>query len=194
LRVEINPNPRDARNAGTAGRIDALQIDSRWRQDAANRSPMRLATPSDRCFLAFSTAADLVMSFTDACGEIDPAGGTLAISGAWVSIDSTSARILGAGALIRNGGAASAYVSNAACFQAIARHEVDHAMGLRDRPGLTPVLDRTCLITSANIAIQTSPAQIAAAPQLAGASEDEASAAATVQTTKISVAIDGGDR
>jgi len=72
----------------------------------------------------------------DGCGELSPAGGTIAMSAMWVRYDSDATmpagpRILGAAAITNGGPTATRLLAASTCFERVATHELGHVLGLR---------------------------------------------------------------
>ena len=86
------------------------------------------------------TSGDIVKAISvgaDACDELSPTGGTIAVSGGWVQYDTdatgaTTPRFLGGGVITNRGETATRLLSQAACFEQLAIHEIGNALGLID--------------------------------------------------------------
>lgn len=150
------------------------------------------------CFASFTGDGTLSVAFNDACGEMSPTGGTLALSGAWTSTSTGTAgangafmQILQAGIIANAGRTADAYLKTKSCLQAIETYEFMHALG-SDVVGTrsSPFLDRAC-VTGAS-ANPSAPLRSLNLGVRFGSTPQPATAPATVvQTTRVSVASDG---
>jgi hypothetical protein len=89
----------------------------------------------------------------DACEELNPRGGTLAVSGGWVEYytdasgaaagavgrnivgdGNTVPRFRGAGVITNRGETATRLLARSACFEQLVKHEIGHTLGLLDGP------------------------------------------------------------
>lgn len=86
----------------------------------------------------------------DGCGELNPLGGTVAVSGAWLRFSTdadggTVSAFLGGGVITNRGEATSRLLARSSCFERLATHELGHTLGLVDAPDgagvMAPSLD-----------------------------------------------------
>jgi hypothetical protein len=75
----------------------------------------------------------------DSCGELNPRGGTLAVSGGWVRFGTDRggapvSTFLGAGVITNGGDFPSRFLARSVCFERLVEHELGHALGLIDSP------------------------------------------------------------
>jgi hypothetical protein len=111
----------------------------------------------------------------DACGELNPRGGTVAVSGAWLRIGTdddgaATSAFLGGGVIVNGGDAASRLLARSSCFERLVTHELGHTLGATDSPDgagvMAPALDN-CDLNSTTSAPDTRPMFV---PLTAGAS------------------------
>ena len=88
------------------------------------------------CFISHAPDGRIAIGL-DGCGELSPRGGTVAASGSWIRYDvdasgSETPRFLGGGVIVNRGDATARLLSDAACFDRLATHELGHALGFAD--------------------------------------------------------------
>lgn len=95
----------------------------------------------------FSRRADgRIVVGADNCGELSPRGGTLALSGGWVTYadgggeTSPGGSYVAAGVITNLGPVAARLVSDERCFERLAMHELGHAIGVGHSPDTTAVM------------------------------------------------------
>jgi hypothetical protein len=75
----------------------------------------------------------------DACEELSPDGGTIAVSGGWIDHTTDAdgnarSQFIGGGVITNRGARATRLLANPACFDQVMTHELGHALGLDDSP------------------------------------------------------------
>lgn len=152
---------RDASLAGQAVRVDsspgqARLLDNGERQvrQAADfwsgTGITPLATGGLQPSGCFTTRAPdgRISIGVDACEELSPAGGIIALSGGWVQFDADASgldvpRFLGAGVITNRGETATRLLARPGCFEELLKHELGHALGLIDSPDGAGVMAST---------------------------------------------------
>jgi hypothetical protein len=162
---------RDVTLAGQAVRVDTVapgqpQLAGGGEQEVRHAADFWTATgittlatgglqPSG-CFTTRAPDGRITVG-VDACEELNPHGGTLAVSGGWVEYSGsgfasaagktevTVASFRGAGVITNRGETAARLLARPACFEQLVKHELGHTLGLIDSPDgggvMSPSLD-----------------------------------------------------
>ncbi len=93
---------------------------------------------SSGCFTSRSPDGRITVG-VDACEELSPRGGTIALSGGWVRFDdsipaSPGGQLVGAGVITNSGEMATRLLARPSCFETLVTHELGHAIGLTHSP------------------------------------------------------------
>jgi Tol biopolymer transport system component len=86
------------------------------------------------CFLTREPQGRIAIG-TDECDELDPRGGTVAISGRWVSHGTNAtgvrvAQVVGAGVITNSGATAQRLLRRESCLEQLTTHELGHTLGI----------------------------------------------------------------